>query len=85
MKSYIEQILQPGERRRYSGKLHWIVYWRGFLLLVAALFFFMLAANAETRNGWPRLLWLIVALLCLVASAYYLFWPGSNAGRPKSK
>jgi uncharacterized membrane protein YdbT with pleckstrin-like domain len=74
MTRYIEQILQPGERRLYSGRLHWILYWRGFLLLVAALFFFVLAANAETHNGWPRLLWTIVALLCLMASAYYLFW-----------
>jgi uncharacterized membrane protein YdbT with pleckstrin-like domain len=74
MTRYIEQILQPGERRLYSGRLHWILYWKGFVLLIAALFFFVLAAGAESHNGWPRLLWLMVALLCLVGSAYYLFW-----------
>jgi uncharacterized membrane protein YdbT with pleckstrin-like domain len=74
MARYIEQILQPGERRLYSGRLHWILYWKGFVLLLAALFFLALAGNAETHNGWPRLLWLIVAFLCLVGSAYYLFW-----------
>jgi uncharacterized membrane protein YdbT with pleckstrin-like domain len=74
MKSYIEQILQPGERRLYSGRLHWILYWKGLVLLLAALFFFVLAGNVEPHNGWPRLFWLIIALVCLVASAYYLFW-----------
>ena len=74
MTSYIEQILQPGERRLYSGRLHWILYWKGLVLLLAALFFFVLAGNAEPHNGWPRLFWLIIALLCVVGSAYYLFW-----------
>jgi uncharacterized membrane protein YdbT with pleckstrin-like domain len=74
MAKYIEQILQPGERRLYSGKLHWILYLPGVLLLIAALLFLIVAANADPYNGWPRLFWLIVALLCGLGSAYYLFW-----------
>ena len=74
MTKYIDQILQPGERRLYSGRLHWIVYMPGFFLLFAALLFLILAANAGPSNSWSNMLWLAAAVLCAVGSAYYLFW-----------
>jgi uncharacterized membrane protein YdbT with pleckstrin-like domain len=74
MKSYIEQILQPGERRLYSGKLHWILFVPGLLLLIAALVFLMFASQSgDSGNVFPRLLWLILAALSAAGSAYYLF------------
>jgi uncharacterized membrane protein YdbT with pleckstrin-like domain len=74
MKSYIEQILQPGERRLYSGKLHWILFVPGLLLLIAALVFLMLASRSgDSGNVLPRILWLILAALSGAGSAFYLF------------
>ena len=38
--SYVQSVLQPGERVRMLGRLHWIVYWPAILfsvLTVAAL------------------------------------------------
>jgi uncharacterized membrane protein YdbT with pleckstrin-like domain len=75
MKSYIEQILQPGERRLYSGRLHWVLFVPGLLLLVAALFFLMLApGDGASGNGWARVFCLFLSALCAAGAAYYLFW-----------
>jgi uncharacterized membrane protein YdbT with pleckstrin-like domain len=70
MTKYIDHILQPGERRLYSGKIHWIVYAPGLALLVAALFFLLLASGADQA----RILWMIAFVLCALGSAYLLFW-----------
>jgi uncharacterized membrane protein YdbT with pleckstrin-like domain len=35
--SYVKSVLQPGERVKMLGRLHWIVYWPAFLFLVAAI------------------------------------------------
>ena len=32
--SYVNSVLQPGERIIVRGRLHWIVYWLAILLLV---------------------------------------------------
>jgi uncharacterized membrane protein YdbT with pleckstrin-like domain len=74
MKSYVEQILQPGEQRLYSGRLHWILFVPGLLLLIAALVFFTLASGSgESGRSVGRILWLALAALCGAGSAYYLF------------
>jgi uncharacterized membrane protein YdbT with pleckstrin-like domain len=74
MKSYVEQILQPGEQRLYSGKLHWILFVPGLVLLIAALVFFTLASGSgESGSSAGRILWLALAALCGAGSAYYLF------------
>jgi uncharacterized membrane protein YdbT with pleckstrin-like domain len=75
MTKYIDHILQPGERRLYSGKIHWIVYVPGLILLIAALFFLLLAsAENASGDGWMRGLWIFAAALCLIVSAILLFW-----------
>jgi uncharacterized membrane protein YdbT with pleckstrin-like domain len=74
MKSYIEQILQPGERRLYSGRLHWVLFVPGLLLLIAALVFLMLGSgDGPSGNGWGRILLLPLSALCAAGGAYYLF------------
>jgi uncharacterized membrane protein YdbT with pleckstrin-like domain len=74
MTSYIEQILQPGEQRLYSGRLHWILFVPGLLLLIVALVFLTLASGSgESGSSAGRILWLALAALCGAGSAYYLF------------
>jgi uncharacterized membrane protein YdbT with pleckstrin-like domain len=34
--SYVRSVLQPGEEVRYQASVHWITYYRGVLLLLAA-------------------------------------------------
>jgi uncharacterized membrane protein YdbT with pleckstrin-like domain len=74
MKSYIEQILQPGEQRLYSGRLHWILFVPGLLLLIATVVFAMLGwGDSPSGSGWRRIVLLPLAVLCAAGSAYYLF------------
>jgi uncharacterized membrane protein YdbT with pleckstrin-like domain len=35
--SYVQQVIQPGEKLRHIASIHWIVYLPGALLAVAAL------------------------------------------------
>lgn len=35
--SYIKHVLQPGEKIVVIGRLHWIIYWLAFLLLLAGI------------------------------------------------
>ena len=37
--SYVNSVLQPGERVIRLGRLHWIVYWHAILLAVLAVLF----------------------------------------------
>jgi uncharacterized membrane protein YdbT with pleckstrin-like domain len=34
---YVRRVLQPGETIVYSTRLHWIIYWRAILLLIACI------------------------------------------------
>ena len=34
--AYYTKVLQPGEVVRVVGQLHWLIYWRAFLLFIAA-------------------------------------------------
>ncbi|MPZ36904.1 MAG: PH domain-containing protein [Rhizobiales bacterium] len=34
--SYVKRVLQPGEVVRHTATIHWIVYWPGVLLMLAA-------------------------------------------------
>jgi hypothetical protein len=43
--SYVAQVLQPGERVRAVGHLHWVIFWRAILL--AAIGFAVLALAPE--------------------------------------
>ena len=35
--SYVDSVLQPGERIIVRGRLHWIVYWYAILFSSSAL------------------------------------------------
>ncbi len=37
MPKYVSLVLQPGEQVTFGGKLHWVIYLRGWLFLVVAL------------------------------------------------
>jgi uncharacterized membrane protein YdbT with pleckstrin-like domain len=62
--SYVQRVLQPGEKVRHTAAAHWIVYWPGALCIVAAL-----AAVAWTGflpGEWARWVRWLAALLTVV-------------------
>ena len=65
--NYLKRILQPGERLRYVGRLHWIIYFRGLILFaITVAVAIVIAAVSEPGNLMPYLL-LILELLMLAS------------------
>jgi uncharacterized membrane protein YdbT with pleckstrin-like domain len=64
---YIDKILQPGEKVLFHGRLHWLIYFPGLLMLLPV--FGTLALAGRAQAGTPMALsWLIAALAFAVAS-----------------
>ena len=68
--SYVQQVIQSGERILAVGKLHWIVYMPALLLALGALVVFLFAAGLESGTGF-RFAVQIVADLILAAAAVF--------------
>ena len=61
--AYIDRILQPGETVLHTGRMHWVVYAPGMLILFVALVV-ALAASAS-----PAILPIVAAVIALVGAA----------------
>ena len=75
--SYVTHVLQPGETVRHTASLHWMPYWRGLVLCIAALVLWLLRrpdggflAWAETIGAW---LFLAGGLILLVQH-WFRWW-----------
>jgi uncharacterized membrane protein YdbT with pleckstrin-like domain len=75
--SYVKHVLQPGEVVRHTASLHWILYVRGLLFLIAAGVIFVLIPDRSGFVHWFAAAagWLCLAIgLALVAHAWYRWW-----------
>ena len=72
--SYASSVLQPGERIKAVGRLHWIVFVRGFLLALigAALLLYGYKTQAAGRGDVASVLVIVGALFLLVGVALWL-------------
>jgi uncharacterized membrane protein YdbT with pleckstrin-like domain len=74
--SYVNSVLQPGERVVVTGRLHWIVYWHGIVLLVLGV----VLLGWERASGAGNLLIEITAVIFVVlvgisfVHAWFLRW-----------
>ena len=50
--SYVNSVLQPGETIKAIGKLHWIIFIRAFVLLVAGIVLLIYASSMTTQLGF---------------------------------
>jgi uncharacterized membrane protein YdbT with pleckstrin-like domain len=69
---YVDRILQPGEQRLHSGKIHWVVYLPSLAICLAAVVLWLLALGREP--GGITTLWLLLAALCAVVGLLWLGW-----------
>jgi uncharacterized membrane protein YdbT with pleckstrin-like domain len=74
--SYVDAVLQKNETVLHRGRLHWIVYLRGVLLLVLAAVLLLLLPVAQ---GWQVLVnWLAILAAALsvpfLVHAWYDQW-----------
>ena len=69
---YIDEILQPGEKVLFYGRLHWIIYFPGALMLMPAFGALVFSASAQS-GGALALSWLLAALACAIAAGIMMF------------
>jgi uncharacterized membrane protein YdbT with pleckstrin-like domain len=69
--SYVQSVLQPGETIRHTASIHWVVYWPGALLILAALIIFGYGefAGLEGAMHWAVR---VLAGLCAAAGLFFL-------------
>lgn len=70
--SYVARILQPGEQRLHSGKIHWVVYVPPLALCVLGAVLWLLALEREP--GRVTTLLQLLAALCAAAGLLWLAW-----------
>lgn len=44
--AYVERVLQPGEVVRHKARIHWVIYVRGFALLVVSFVVWLLTPDS---------------------------------------
>ena len=57
--SYVNSVLQPGERVVDHGRLHWIVYWHAIALLVLGMA--LVHGCRQNRHGMLQIVAIIFA------------------------
>jgi uncharacterized membrane protein YdbT with pleckstrin-like domain len=67
--SYVASVLQPGENVRYATNIHWIKYWPGAGLLVAAGAAYWMAIRPEASS----VIWDGIAIVVGACAGVMLF------------
>jgi uncharacterized membrane protein YdbT with pleckstrin-like domain len=60
--SYVEEVLQPGEKILFVSTIHWLTYAPALLLLIAAI------VTAYLAGSGSEFVWRWLSLLCFAAS-----------------
>jgi uncharacterized membrane protein YdbT with pleckstrin-like domain len=66
--SYVKRALQPDEQIRYVGKIHWVIYLPGLLMLALSIAVYLASLASQSLRD----LWLIVAGLSFVVALLIL-------------
>ena len=67
---YIERILQPGEILLYSGRLHWIVYFPSFIMMMLAVA--TLVPLTQARSNMIAYSWMFASAAFLLGAGVTL-------------
>ena len=71
--SYVNSVLQPGERVKMLGRLHWIIYWPAILFLVLGTILVAWAWVAGHSDRLVSLTAMVFGVLFLVSFIYAWF------------
>jgi uncharacterized membrane protein YdbT with pleckstrin-like domain len=70
--SYVNSVLQPGERVVVMGRLHWIIYWHAIVLLVLGL---VLVGWLSAKTDHAMLTQIVaITFAVLVVVAFAVAW-----------
>jgi uncharacterized membrane protein YdbT with pleckstrin-like domain len=71
--SYVNSVLQPGERVVVRGRLHWIVYWHAIALLVLGLVLLAWEQSLGASAMLMQITAVVFFVLVVVSFAYAWF------------
>jgi uncharacterized membrane protein YdbT with pleckstrin-like domain len=73
--SYVNRVLQPGEEVRHISSIHWIVYWPGVVVAVAAVAVFWFGEARLLPRVWEYSAYALalVAAFLLIRELYQWF------------
>jgi membrane protein YdbS with pleckstrin-like domain len=73
--SYVKRVLQPGEQVRHISSIHWIVYWPGVVVAVAAVAVFWFGEARLLPRVWEYSAYALalVAAFLLIRELYQWF------------
>jgi uncharacterized membrane protein YdbT with pleckstrin-like domain len=74
--SYVNSVLQPGERVVVQARLHWIVYWHAIAFLVFGLLLLAWERAMNAGSDLMEITAVIVAVVVIVAfaQAWFIRW-----------
>src|SRR5436190_15700666 len=74
--SYLDQVLQPGEKILYRTTVSWTLFVPGVLLLIVAIVLFVFANQTLASSLWGNVLFLISGLpaIFLLLRAWFTRW-----------
>ena len=67
MGRYIDDILQPGEKVRYSTNAHWIFFGPAILLWILAAIFLVVSGMVASGSPLSVACWALAAIVALIA------------------
>jgi membrane protein YdbS with pleckstrin-like domain len=73
--NYVQHVLQPDERVRFSTKLHWIIYLPGLLMLIPGVIVFLVSFGPKIDNNIRFVInSAAVILLALAVALLFIGW-----------
>ena len=74
--SYVDSILQPGEKVTFRGDIHWKVYLPGLLLLAVGILWFIATPRSVGGSIWRELVGAVIFLpaLALLLWGWFQRW-----------
>jgi uncharacterized membrane protein YdbT with pleckstrin-like domain len=73
--SYVQSVLQPGERVRHISSIHWIVYWPGVVIALLAVIAYWLSDTRYLPGLWRYTAYaLALVAVVLLTQQWFQWW-----------
>jgi Bacterial PH domain len=72
--SYVQSVLQPGERVRHISSIHWIVYWPGVVIALLAVIAYWLSDTRYLPGLWRYTAYALALVAVVLLIQQWLQW-----------
>jgi uncharacterized membrane protein YdbT with pleckstrin-like domain len=72
--SYVQRVLQPGERVRHISSIHWIVYWPGVAVALLAVVAYLLSETRVLTGFWRYTAYALAFVAVVLLFQQWFHW-----------